>query len=138
MEYSVIDEFKVKTADRIIEVARGQIVTLNPEKAAKLIKKGKIRPMNTELMPVSDETMKSVYLETMHRINDNYIEGTIKYIRDNHPVLDAKINNADDQINEIWNDCNEGKKSVDDFAEALKAYQDFFLEAIELYNSKNS
>jgi hypothetical protein len=62
----------------------------------------------------------------MHRISDNYIEGTIKYIQEYHKDFDDVINTIDIQINEIWEKCNVGNASLDDFRNSL-AYTKIFI-----------
>ena len=89
--------------------------------------------IETELIPISDETLRDVFLEVMHRISDNYIEGTIKYIQEYHKDFDDVINTIDIQINEIWEKCNVGKASLDDFRNSLALYENIYKEAIEIY-----
>jgi hypothetical protein len=100
----------------------------NKGEAIKELQKGK------ELIP--DETLSDIYLKTMNEINDQYLEGTIKYIQDHHKELDTKIDEVDKQINEIWKSCLKGEKSIEDFNAALALYKNLYLEGIGLYGSK--
>jgi hypothetical protein len=94
------------------------------------------RRQNIVPLPISDEVLQDLFLETMQKINNSYVAGTIKYIEDNHKDLDARIDEADDKINEVWQLCIEGKSGLDDFRNALNLYKILYLKAIRLYKSK--
>ncbi len=83
--------------------------------------------------PIPDEILRDVYLKVMNRINDVYVEGTIRYIEGHHKELVDKINQVDIQVNEIWKECNEGEASIEDFKFALASYEALYKQAI---NSK--
>ncbi len=89
-----------------------------------------------ELKPISEEILDDLYMQTMHKINDQYLEGTIMFIEKNYPDLDRQIDEVDKQINEIWKSCLQGKVDLNDFKEALNTYQNLYLEGIDLYKSK--
>jgi hypothetical protein len=89
-----------------------------------------------ELKPISGEILDDLYIQTMHKINDRYLKGTIMFIEKNYPDLDRQIDEVDKQINEIWKSCLQDEASLNDFEEALNTYQNLYLEAIELYKSK--
>lgn len=93
----------------------------------------KMLQRDKELTPIPDETLRDLFLEAMHNINDSYIEGTIKYIHEHHPDLDDDINKADDRVNEVWKECNEGKASIEDFKGALNSYRSLYMKAIGVY-----
>ncbi len=86
---------------------------------------------------ISDEILQDLFLETMNRINDKYLAGTINYTNENHKDLDAEINKADDKINEVWKLCNEGAASIEDFRDTLDLYKNLFTEAISLFKSES-
>ena len=90
-----------------------------------------------ELKPVPKEILDNLYRQTMHEINDQYLEGTIRYIQDNHKELDTKIDEVDKQINEIWKKCNQGEAVIEDFKEALDSYESLYLKAIDIFKSKS-
>ncbi len=90
-----------------------------------------------EIIPISDETLQDIYLKTMHKINDQYLEGTIKFIEKNYPDLDRQIDEVDKQINEIWKECNQGKAVIEDFKGALDSYENLYLKAIDIFKSKS-
>ncbi len=102
----------------------------NKERAIKELQKGE------ELKPISEEILDDLYMQTMHKINNQYLEGTIKFIEKNYPELDAKIDDVDVRINEIWQLCIEGKLNLEDFRNELNLYKEIYLEAIGLYKSK--
>ncbi len=102
----------------------------NKNEAIKELRKGE------ELKPISEEILDDLYMQTMHKINDQYLEGTIRFIEKNYPDLDRQIDEVDKQINEIWKSCLQDEASLNDFKEALNTYQNLYLEAIELYKSK--
>ncbi len=107
-------------------VAEGLFTAIaNRDEAIKELQKGK--------EPISDETLQDIYLEAMNKINDSYIEGTIKYIQEQHKELDTKIDEVDIQINEIWKFCLQGKASLSDFKDALDSYQNLYMQGIELF-----
>lgn len=143
MKYNVLENIKLKISKGDLEVLPGQVIALQDNIAIILINEGRIVPIEkgvptvpdieTELIPISDETLRDVFLEVMHRISDNYIEGTIKYIQEYHKDFDDVINTIDIQINEIWEKCNVGKASLDDFRNSLALYENIYKEAIEIY-----
>ena len=143
MKCNVLKTVKLKTSQGKLELQQGQVVALHNDIAIRLINEGRIVPIEkgvptvpdieTELIPISDETLRDVFLEVMHRISDNYIEGTIKYIQEYHKDFDDVINTIDIQINEIWEKCNVGKASLDDFRNSLALYENIYKEAIEIY-----
>ncbi len=83
--------------------------------------------------PVSDEILDNLYRQTMHEINDQYIEGTIRFIEKNYPELDAKIDEVDKQINVIWESCLHGKVDLNDFKAELASYKSLYMQGIELF-----
>jgi archaellum component FlaC len=89
-----------------------------------------------ELKPISDENLQDMFLETMNKVNKSYIEGLINYIQEHHKDLDGKINNADDRINGVWKECNEGEASIETFNSALVSYECLYLEAIKRYEEQ--
>ncbi len=143
MKYNVLENIKLKISKGDLEVLPGQVIALQDNIAIILINEGRIVPIEkgvptvpdieTELIPISDETLRDVFLEVMHRISDNYIEGTIKYIQEYHKDFDDVINTIDIQINEIWEKCNVGNASLDDFRNSLALYENIYKEAIEIY-----
>ncbi len=126
MKYSVLQNIKIKTSKGGLELLPGQVTALPYRVASKLLDEGRITPCDTALKPTSDEILQDVYLKIMHRINDSYIEGTIKYIQDHHKDLDTKIDEVGEQINEIWESCLQGKATLNDFEEALNTYQKLY------------
>jgi len=82
---------------------REKVIPLIEELKSK--KNEAIRELQKGEEPVSDETLQDIYLEAMNKINDSYIEGTLKYIQGHHKELDTKIGEVDKQINEIWESC---------------------------------
>ncbi len=101
----------------------------NKDRAIKELQKG-------ELKPISEEILDDLYIQTMHKINDQYLKGTIMFIEKNYPDLDRRIDEVDKQIKEICKSCLRGKDGLNNFEEALNSYQNLYLEAIELYKSK--
>jgi hypothetical protein len=102
----------------------------------KYLSRVKIEGREKELKPISDETLRDIYLEVMDKLNENYNEGTLKYIQEHHKYLDDEINKADDRINAAWKLCNKGEASIEDFKEALASYETLYLKGIELFKSK--
>ncbi len=90
-----------------------------------------------ELIPIPDEMLSDIYLKTMHKINDSYIEGTIAYIEKYHKELDDEIDKTDNKINEIWKECNQGEAVIEDFKGALDSYENLYLKAIDIFKSKS-
>jgi len=103
----------------------------------KYLSRVSLKDRENNLMPISDEALRDIYLEALNKINNSYIEGTIKYIQEHHKELDAEINMADDRINELWGKCNEGKASIEDFKTALIVYETLYIQAINL-NKRNN
>jgi hypothetical protein len=133
MKYSILQNIKIKTSKGGLELLPGQVATLPNSVANKLLNEGRITPCDIALEPISDEILQDVYLKTMNKINDSYIEGTIKYIKEQHKALDNEINRADDRVNEVWKECIQGKVSLDDFKAILNLYKELYLQGISLY-----
>ncbi len=89
-----------------------------------------------ELKLLSDENLQDVFLETMSLVNESYIEGAIYYIQEHHKDFDAEINKANNRINKVWKDCNEGKASIEDFRGALASYEKLYIEIIKRYKEQ--
>ena len=85
---------------------------------------------------ISDEALQDLFLETMDRINDEYLAGTVKYIQEHHKDLDDEVNKADDRINEVWQKCNNGEASIVDFRNALSSYENLYSKSIELFRNQ--
>ncbi len=81
----------------------------------------------------SEEILDDLYTQTMHKINDQYIEGTIRFIEKNYPGLDRRIDEVDRKINRIWGSCLQGKVDLNDFKEALALYKSLYMQGIELF-----
>jgi len=94
--------------------------------------------VENELIPIEDETLRDLFLETMNRINDIYIQGTTAYIEKYHKELEGEINKVDGGINEVWKECNEGKVRIEGFRDALNSYEKLYLEAIKLFKTRNN
>lgn len=96
---------------------------------------GRVKEVETipAIVPASGEELQDLYLETMNEINNSYIEGTIIFIEKNHPELDAKIDEVDARINEIWESCMQGKAGLDDFKAELALYKSLYMQGIELF-----
>ena len=46
---------------------------------------------NEAIKELQDETLRGLFMETMNRVNDSYISGTIKFIEENYPDIDGEI-----------------------------------------------
>ncbi|MCP4254050.1 MAG: hypothetical protein GY775_11700 [Candidatus Scalindua sp.] len=94
----------------------------------------RVKPEGREkkLKPISDEMLLSIYHKAMDKINVGYIAGTTPYIQKHNKPLDIEINKADDRVNEVWQRCNKGEASLDDFKDALGTYQSLYLKAIDI------
>ncbi len=99
----------------------------NKDRAIKELQKG------GGLKPAPEEILDDLYMQTMHKINDQYLKGTIRFIEKNYPYLDRQIDKVDKQINEIWKSCLQGETGLNDFEEALNTYQNLYLEGIDIY-----
>ncbi len=87
------------------------------------------------LKSAPEEMLDDLYMQTMHKINDRYLKGTIRFIEKNYPDLDMQIDEVDKQINEIWKSCLQGKASLNDFEEALALYKSLYMQGIELFRA---
>ncbi len=136
MKYNVLETIRLKTSKGSLELIPGQFATLPTQIASKLLDEGRIAPCNVVLEPISDEVLQGLFLETMNRINDEYLIGTIKYIEEYHKSLDNEINTADGRINEVWQKCNDGEASIENFKSALVSYKTLYLKGIKLFKDK--
>ncbi len=69
----------------------------------------------------------------MKRINNSNIEGTIRFIEKNHPNLNAKINEVNSSVDEIWEFCLQGEASLNDFNATLASYKSLYMQGIDLF-----
>jgi hypothetical protein len=88
------------------------------------------------LKPIQDKTLLDIYHKVMDKINASYITGTTKYIQEHNKQRDNEINNADDRVNEVWQRCNNGEASLNDFEGVLGSYENLYLEAITNYQNQ--
>ncbi len=99
----------------------------NKNEAIKELQKGE------ELKPISEEILDDLYMQAIHKINDQYLEGTIRFIEKNYPDLDRQIDEVDKQIKKIWESCLQDKVDLNDFKEALALYKSLYMQGIELF-----
>jgi hypothetical protein len=58
VKYQVLDKLKAKTPQGYVELSPGQLISLEPEKAIKLVETGKIKPLTAKKPSLkSDETL---------------------------------------------------------------------------------
>ena len=133
MKYSVLENIKLKTSKGSLELLPGQVATLPNKIASRLLGEGRITSHETVPEPISNEALQDLFLETMDRINDEYLAGTIKYIQEHHKDIDDEIDKADNRINDVWQKCNNCEAVIEDFKGALDLYANLYLKAIGVY-----
>ncbi len=67
-----------------------------------------------KLKPISDEILAKLFLSMVQELQDTYGEDAIT-----HP----KIDEAEEMVNVVWAQCNQGKASLIDFQEVLAGFK---------------
>jgi len=119
MRYKILQPFTVKTSQGITELQAGQIITLQTDKAYKLIDSGKVRPLRAIL----DEKYKSLM---------QWLKG--------YPVTDFEIKETmpehyqkiQDAITEM--DSHYYNENLQGFTEAMDKVKSLYLEAMNKVN----
>ena len=79
-----------------------------------------------------DETPEALFSAAVRSINKRYQLGTLAHIEDHLPELDRLINDAFNQMNDIWERTLPGGR-LDSFKLALRAWYGLIIRAIELF-----
>jgi hypothetical protein len=74
-----------------------------------------------------------MFKKAANDLGERYIRGTSDYIRDRHPDLHQKTEEADGRMNEVWTAGRQSKATVEEFREALNEWYLLHLKGIEIY-----
>ena len=85
---------------------------------------------------IDPELLLKIFQQTVDKINERYMQGTIAHISRNHPDLDRRINDAESAVNDIWFKCERGAASVDEFKEKVEVWYRMNLKAIDIYSKE--
>jgi hypothetical protein len=74
-----------------------------------------------------------MFKKAANDLGERYIRGTSDYIRDHHPALRQKTEEADRRMNEVWAAGLQGKASIEEFRKVLGEWHALHLRQIEIY-----
>lgn len=77
-----------------------------------------------------------MFKKAVDELNRRYIEGTIDYIRKQHPDLYQETNETEDRLNEVWKAGIQGKAGIEEFRKTLKEWYLLHLRGIEIYSKE--
>jgi hypothetical protein len=84
--------------------------------------------------PVSvAEECEGFFKNVVKKIEEVYVEGTLKWVEENDPELARELREAEDELNRVWRANIDGKSSILEFKQALKRYFGANLKANERY-----
>jgi len=66
-------------------------------------------------------------------INKIMPNGTIPYIRKNHPDLYKETNNVEQRLNHVWKNGLQGRASLEEFRAVLEEWFALYMKAAELF-----
>jgi len=85
---------------------------------------------------VSGDSITEMMKKAMDKLNDIYIPGGVKYIEEFCPVLDKKIDTAEEKVNIKAKAYCEGKIEFEEFRQALKNWYILNLKAIKIHKTE--
>ncbi|HUU29586.1 MAG TPA: hypothetical protein VM123_17425 [archaeon] len=94
--------------------------------------KGKSKPQGE----TASDPFAEMFEKAADELNRRYIEGTLDYIRKNHPNLCQKTNEAEDRLNEVWKAGLQAKAGIEEFREVLNQWYVLNLRGIKTYSKE--
>jgi hypothetical protein len=79
------------------------------------------------------DPFEDAFKKAANDIGERYVRGTDDYVREHHPDLYARTEEADKRMNELWTAGRQGKATIDQFREALNEWYLLHLKGIEIY-----
>lgn len=91
----------------------------------------KCKKCNNLTLDICEEMFKKI----RDKIHEQYIEGTLSYIKERHKSLHRKIWKAEEQVAAICRACTDEKypSTVSELTQALDEYYKFYTAAIALF-----
>lgn len=84
---------------------------------------------------IPDKKLLGIYCKMLERLNQDYPKRFWAWLSIFQRALDAEITEADDNIGDIWEGCNEGSATLMVFLGGLKIYEGLVLRGFGLYNA---
>lgn len=84
---------------------------------------------------IPDKKLLGLYCKMLARLNDEYPKRFWNWLSIFQRALDKEITEADDNIGDIWEKCNEGSATLMAFLGGLKIYEQLVLRGYGLYNA---
>jgi hypothetical protein len=89
------------------------------------------------LVKISNDELIKHYDSMLTRLNRHYKEGFYKWVEKGNPHVAKRLVILDEKINEVWEDCVNGTKSITMFKAGVKLYEDTVRKALENYDEKD-
>ena len=83
---------------------------------------------------IPNKKLVGIYCKMLERLNKDYPKRFQSWLSIFQRELDKDIKEADDNINNIWERCYEGKSTLMDFLGGLKIYEGLVIKGYGLYN----
>jgi hypothetical protein len=99
MHYEALKNFRLNTPSGLLEICPGQNVLLQPERALRLVKVGKLKPIEPEKVGI--EEYCKLCSQAIERINNEYYPqalGWIDWTKEHDPKLWEKIEEAEEKL----------------------------------------
>jgi hypothetical protein len=86
--------------------------------------------------PIENEDIEALFKDTLAKINNVYVEGTLEYVRENYADLNGQLSTMDEKTDSLWESCLNGTSKLNDFRENMNQYEQLYLKAIYLYKNR--
>ncbi len=135
MKVQVAEKFRIRTQKGEIELTPGQVIALTEEKAAILLKTGRVVPIIQEDLT---NTFQGLFEKAVDETAAVYRHGCLETTRDDFPDLAKEIQAVECQINLQWLKAREGIGDLGIFKESVERWRSLHFKAIvEYHNSKH-
>ena len=136
MIFQVSNAFKIKTPQGIVGLEPGQFVDFPPDKAEPLVNAGKIIPFRKG-GPLPEKAPAQSFVDTfkgaMIDLEERYLPGALKFIREEFPDLAQEIQEVEDRINQLWLITQKEGGDLGQFQEAVDQWKTLHLRGIRFY-----
>jgi hypothetical protein len=136
MVFQVSDAFKIKTPQGKVGLEPGQVVDFPPDKAVPLVTAGKIIPFRKG-GPLPEKApavaFENTFKAAMNDLEERYLPGALDYIREDFPDLAQEIQEAEEQINQLWLIAQATGGDLEQFRQAVERWKALHLRGIRYY-----
>lgn len=97
-----------------------------------------IREISNMGTKIADKKLCDLYTKMVTKLGEEYTRGAFIYIQLFFKDDEKKINDADAEINRIWQECVGGKATLLDFLRALEKYKEVSIKGVTRYKSRHA